>query len=282
MKKTVGEWLAYGEQSLAAVTETPRLDAEILLCEALALTRVQLLSRLPESVDPSRFQALLDRRAAHEPIAYILGEWEFYSLPLYVTPPLLVPRPETEHLVDRVLQFIGNDSASVLDLCTGTGCIAVAVAKHAINTHVTASDISPIAIDVAERNAARHDLLNRMSFDEGDLFDAIASTENRFDVISANPPYVEDGDWDSLDPVIRLYEDPGALRAGADGLDVVRRIAAEAQCHLRDGGLLAVEIGAGQAHATRAIVQEHGYDNIEFQPDLAGIERILLAQKPNQ
>jgi len=279
---TIGEKLAHGERSLANVTETPRLDAEILLCDALSLTRPQLLARLTEAVEAPRFQSLLDRRAAHEPIAYILGEWEFYSLPLYVTPPLLVPRPETEHLVDRVLRFIGNDSCHVLDLCTGTGCAAVAIAKNAPQAHVTATDINPTAIQIAERNAVRHDVRDRISFSQGDLFDPLAAPTASFDIISANPPYVEDGDWDSLAPVIRLYEDPRALKAGADGLDLVRRIAASAQAYLRDGGLLAMEIGAGQAAAARAIVEEHQYDNIEFEPDLAGIERVLLAQKPNR
>ncbi len=277
---TVGEWLAHGEQSLGAVTETPRLDAEILLCESLSFTRPQLLARLSDPAEPESYQALLDRRAAHEPIAYILGEWEFYSLPLFVTPPLLVPRPETEHLVDRVLRFIGNERARVLDLCTGTGCVAISVAKNAPTAHVVASDISPIAIEVAERNAARHEVDDRMSFRQGDLFDVLDQAVEPFDVVCANPPYVEAGEWDALDPVIRLYEDPGALKAGVDGLDFIRRIAASAPVHLREGGLLAMEIGAGQADAARAIVQEHGYQNVEFEPDLAGIERILLAQKP--
>jgi release factor glutamine methyltransferase len=279
---TIGEKLAHGERSLAAVTETPRLDAEILLCESLALTRPQLLARLSEVVEATRYQSLLDRRAAHEPIAYILGEWEFYSLPLYVTPPLLVPRPETEHLVDRALRFIGDDSCRVLDLCTGTGCVAVAIAKNAPHTHVTASDINPTAVQVTERNAVRNDVHDRMSFWEGDLFDPFTTSSEPFDVISANPPYVEDGDWESLDPVIRLYEDPRALKAGVDGLDLVRRLSANAQRYLREGGLLAMEIGDGQAEAARAIVEEHQYDNIEFEPDLAGTKRILLAQKPNK
>lgn len=279
---TIGEWLAHGARALAGVTETPRLDTEILLAEALALTRPQLLARLSETVEASRFQALLDRRAAHEPIAYILGEWEFYSLPLYVRPPLLVPRPETEHLVDRVLQFIGNEDARVLDLCTGTGCVAVSVAKNAPAAHVTAADVNGIAIEVAERNAVRHGVINRIRFAEGDLFSALDEPEGPFDVVCANPPYVEEEDWEKLEPVIRLYEDPGALKAGADGLDVVRRIAGQAQDFLREGGLLALEIGAGQARAARAIVEGYRYDNIEFEPDLAGIERILLAQKPSR
>jgi release factor glutamine methyltransferase len=277
---TIGEWLAHGERALADVTETPRLDAEILLAEALALTRPQLLARLSDEAEATRYQSYLDRRAAHEPIGYILGEWEFFSLALYVQPPLLVPRPETEHLVERVLQFVGNDTATVLDLCTGTGCVAVAIAKNAPSTHVIATDINPIAIETAERNAVRHGVADRVTVQAGDLFDAIEVQP--FDVVCSNPPYVADAEWDDLDPVIRLYEDPGALKAGADGLEFVRRIAAQACDYLRDDGLLALEIGAGQAAPARAIVDTHGYENIEFQPDLAGIERVLLAQKPRR
>ena len=274
---TLGERLANAARVLDHVTETPRLDAEILLAHALGIPRASLLARLRESLEAPEFEALLARRLAHEPIAYILGEWEFFGLQLAVEPPLLVPRPETEHLVEVVLGFAGQQPVRVLDLCTGTGCVAVAVAHNAPEAQVLATDVNPRALAVAKANADRHGVSDRVAFALGDLFAALSHDAPLFDVVCANPPYVEDGAWDSLPPVVRLHEDPVALLAGSDGLDIVRRLASEATAYLRSGGLLAFEIGMGQYESVGEILSENGYEGVEVRNDLAGIERIVSA-----
>jgi release factor glutamine methyltransferase len=277
---TLGERLANAARALENVTETPRLDAEILLAHALGIPRASLLARLRESREAPEFESMLSRRLAHEPIAYILGEWEFFGLQLTVEPPLLVPRPETEHLVEVVLEFAGQRPARVLDLCTGTGCVAVAVAHNAPKAQVLATDVNSHALAVATANAARHGVSDRIVFAQGDLLAALNRDEPQFDVVCANPPYVEDGAWDGLPPVIRLHEDRGALLAGPDGLDIVRRLASEAMAYLRSGGLLAFEIGMGQYEAVCKLLLEDGYEAVGVRNDLAGIERIVSARKP--
>lgn len=280
MPPTLARRLAEAARALADVTETPRLDAELLLAHTLGLTRSQLLARLNTAPDAPGFDALLARRLAREPVAYILGEWEFFSLPLYVEPPLLVPRPETEHLVEAVLSFVGTAPARVLDLCTGTGCVAVAVAHGAPETRVVATDINPQALAVARRNATRHKLLDRIDLYWGDLFEALPEGEPPFDAVCGNPPYVEDAAWQGLMLDIRRYEDPAALLAGPDGLDAIRRIVSGAGARLRPGGLLALELGMGQYGAVEGLLRQHGFADVSPRRDLAGIERIAVARRP--
>jgi len=285
---THAERLAAAAERLFNVTETPRLDAEILLAHALDISRSALLARLRERAEAPAFDEMLERRMASEPIAYILGEWEFFSLRLKVRRPLLVPRPETEHLVEAVLDFIGQDPANVgaesfrthrvLEIGTGTGCVAVVIAHNAPRSKIVATDLSAIALDTAEDNARRHNVTDRITFRSGDLFEAVHVEDSPFDVVCSNPPYVEEGEWEALPPVIRLYEAPTALLAGHDGLDIIQRIVREARPFLKPGGLLAFEIGAGQRDAAQALLQECGYHSISFRPDLAGIPRIAAAQ----
>jgi release factor glutamine methyltransferase len=277
----VAERLASAEAALANVTDTPRLDAEILLAHALGIQRAALLARLHESLPAlPEFEAFLERRLNYEPLAYILGEWEFFSLRFFVEPPLLVPRPETEHVVESVLERIGSGPARVLELCTGTGCIGVSMAHAAPNADITATDANPFALAVARRNAERHGVETRITLCEGDLFLALRGDEGPFDVVCANPPYVEDGAWPELDPVIRLHEDPRALLAGEDGLDIIRRIVAEAPEWTVPGGLLALEIGMGQYEPVRDLLQRNRYGEIRFVRDLAGIQRVAIAGTP--
>ena len=274
------ERLAEAVERLTGVTETPRLDAEILLAHALGISRSALLARLRERAEAPGFDETLQRRMESEPIAYILGEWEFLSLNLIVRPPLLVPRPETEHLVGAVLDFIGQDPADLLEIGTGTGCVAVAIAQNAPGSKIIATDTNPIALDTARENARRYALADRITLRLGDLFDAVDDADPLFDVVCSNPPYVEEDAWETLPRVIRLYEDPAALLAGHDGLDVIRRLVQGAPAFLKPGGLLAFEIGAGQRDAVQELLLECGYQSIRFRPDLAGIPRIAVAQRP--
>lgn len=278
----LGERLDSATRALSEVSESPRTDAEYLLAHALGISRGTLLARLNETVEPAGFDDLLKRRLAHEPVPYILGEWEFFSLELEVRAPMLVPRPETEHLVEVVLEHIGDHPARVLELGTGTGCVAVAIAQNAPNCNVVATDINPDAIALARRNAARHGLESRIELRQGDLFEVIPGNAPPFDVICSNPPYVEEGDYANLSPDIRLFEDPRAFIAGPDGLDLIRRIIDGAPKRLVPGGLLALEMGLGQYAMVRSLLLDAGFDTPGVRRDLAGIERIAYARKPAQ
>jgi len=277
---TSAQRIAQAEELLWPVTDTPRLDAEILLAAALDIARPALLARLHERAQAPEFDDLLGRRLYYEPLAYILGDWEFYSLSIKVSRPLLVPRPETEHLVEAVLDHVQGARARVLDCGTGTGCIAVAVARNASRARVVATDRNPLALEVASENAARHGVAERIEFRAGDLFGALSEGDAPFDVVCANPPYVEEGAWPQLSPTIRMHEDPAALLAGPDGLDVIRRLVGEAQGFLRPGGLLALEIGEKQHGSVGDMLREHGYEDVRFHRDLAGINRIACGVRP--
>ncbi len=275
---THAERLAAAARLLSSISETPRLDAEILLASALGTSRSSLLARMKQRALAPDFDAMIERRAAAEPIAYILGEWEFFSLRIKVRPPLLVPRPETEHLVETVLSYIGKASARVLELGTGTGCVSVAIAYNSPNSRLIATDLSTTALDTAAENSRKHGVADRITLRQGDLFDAIQDDSGPFDVICSNPPYVEEAAWNDLAPVIRMYEDRRALLAGVDGLDVIRRLVHDAPTFLKPTGLLAFEIGMDQWNKTRQLLADRGYRDIRFCPDLSGIERIAIAQ----
>jgi release factor glutamine methyltransferase len=268
--------IAVATKLLERVSETPRLDAELLMAHALGISRAKLLARLIDHIEAPDFDGLVARRLEYEPLAYIFGSWEFYSLEFRVTPPLLVPRPETEHLVEAVLSHIGKSPARILEIGTGTGCVAVSIAKNAPSATVIATDVNPLALDVAAENASRHGVSDRVQPRQGHLFEPVTG-ERAFDVICSNPPYIEDYDWPNLSPVIRLHEDPRALLAGPDGLDVIRQLISGAKAHLKPEGLLAFEIGMGQHTAVRDLLIAAGYHPVNFIKDLAGIERIAVA-----
>lgn len=271
---TVAETLRDAETRLAQTSDSPRLDAELLLAHALGTTRGQLFMRRNDLVESKDFEAYLARRLAGEPVAYILGTWEFFSIELETQAPILVPRPETEHLVEAVLEFIGDGPARVLDLCTGTGCVAIAIAMHAPAAQVDAVDLNQAAVVLARRNVARHGLGNRVRILEGDLSAALPQDEPEYDAVCANPPYVAEGEWKGLSETIRNYEDPHALVSGPEGLDCIRRIVDKAPKHLRAGGLLALEMGQGQAENVQDFLETAGFDSIRIVKDLAGIPRI--------
>ncbi|MCH7910993.1 MAG: peptide chain release factor N(5)-glutamine methyltransferase, partial [Candidatus Hydrogenedentes bacterium] len=269
------------KERLHEFTDTPRLDAELLLAHSLGLKRAALLARLGTCLsDASVFETYIERRRNAEPIAYITGTWEFFSLEFEIEAPVLVPRPETEHLVETVLEHIGNSDARVLDLCTGSGCVAIAIAHNAPKSTLIATDLRASNLALAQRNAVRHELETRIDFRQGDLFHALDDAEEPFDVIASNPPYVEAGAWDGLPRVIRDHEDPAALLAGVDGLDLIRRLIADAPKHLRPGGLLAFEFGMGQYEQVCGLMKACGYAHLRCVRDLAGIERIALGSAP--
>ena len=269
---------------------SPRLDAELLLAHAMNCTRVDLYTGYQQVVEESErqhFRAFVERRTAFEPVAYILGKREFYSLELEVGPEVLIPRPETETLIDRVLEEIradgAADGAAVVDLGTGSGCIAIALANELPTAHVDAVDISPEALEIARRNAARHGFEDRVRFLAGDLFEPFQKDEPRpaFDVVVSNPPYVAPVEYGDLMPDVRDHEPALALveRRDQDGLGYYRIIAREAPEYLRSGGLLAVEVGESQAVSVQMLLQAAGWREMDVAADYAGIERVITARR---
>lgn len=291
---TVRDRIDEAVRLLAETSDTPRADAEFLMAHLLGVPRARLALHFNDVFDAPDYRIFVERRLACEPVPYILGEWEFFSIPLKTRAPVLVPRPETEHLVEVVLEWAGQAQARdrarpvgpagqcaprLLDLCTGTGCVAIALAKNLPNATVVATDIADEALALARENVELHQLSSRIAVRAGDLFDALDANDDPFDAICANPPYVEDGAFPGLSPAIRLYEDPRALVAGADGLDVVRRIVAEAPAHLVLGGLFAMEIGEAQYDAVRELMEYAGFDDVCARNDLAGIRRIASGRR---
>lgn len=260
---------------LATVSESPRLDAELLLAHALGVSRASLLARFRDSGPLGPFNQYMNRRLAHEPVAYILGHREFFSMDFLVRPPVLIPRPETEHLVEAALAYAeeAERPLRILDLCTGSGCVGITLAAHLPKCRVTAVDIAPKAMALARKNAEHVGV--RLRLLQGDLFAALPANEPPFDFITANPPYVETGEWNTLAPDITRYEDKQALLAGVDGLDCVRRIVAAAPGHLTAGGGIALEIGEKQYDAVAALLSGAGFGTIDAACDLAGIRRII-------
>lgn len=259
--------------------DSPRLDCELLLGRALGVDRVKLLvdARRPlEPAELSRFRSLLLRRRSAEPIAYILGAREFHGLAFRVNRHVLIPRPDTETLVEVALARTRSRDmhGRALDLCTGSGCVAVSLAKRRPTWEVTGSDVSAEAIAVARSNALRLGAIWNVAFLVSDLFAAI-SRERRFDLIVANPPYLSPQDLEELSPDIRKHEPELALHGGHDGLELLRRVVVGASRHLAPGGLLAVEVGAGQAQRVAAGLAARGFSDVRVAGDYGGVERVV-------
>ena len=257
--------------------ESPRLDAELIVAHTLKIDRMRVIldaERPLEGAELAQLRDLVKRRRAYEPIAYLRGEREFYGLKFRVDKRVLVPRPDTETLVDAALARSSHLSMSMrqLDLCTGSGCVAIAMARQRPTAQVFASDISKDALAVARDNALRLGAYNTAFF-ESDLFRAFAG--KRFDVITANPPYIASAEIATLMPDVRDHEPKLALDGGEDGLVLVRRIVTDATAHLEPGGLLAVEIGAGEAPATALIFEAGGFVDVRVHRDIARIERVI-------
>jgi len=266
-----------------ARSPSPGLDAELLLARALERPRSWLQAWPEATVDAAtleRFEDWVARRAVGEPVAYILGEAEFWSLTLAVGPDVLIPRPETEGLVEATLAHLQGDSSEaprVLDLGTGSGCIAIALAHERPDARVTATEASPRALAVARRNLEAHGL-TRVELIQGDWLAPV--TDRRFDVIVCNPPYIA-----SDDPHLRAidagFEPIGALDGGLDGLWAIRTITADAPRRLAPGGLLAIEHGWDQAQAVVDLLTQAGLEGVGVRPDAAGIARITMGRMPD-
>jgi release factor glutamine methyltransferase len=253
---------------------TPRLDAELLIGHALGLPRIELYTNFDRPLDEPELaacRALLERRGRREPVAYILGRWGFHGLDLAVDARVLVPRPETEVLVERCLALLdGLDAPRVADVGTGSGAIALAIKAARPDAVVTATDVSPDALTVARANAAALGL--ELDLAEADL---LAGVEGRFALVASNPPYIGEAEVTGLEPEVDEYEPRLATVAGPAGTEVLERLAAAAPAALEPGGWLVVECGAGQAEAVRGLLAAAGAVETFAEPDLAGIDRVV-------
>lgn len=265
-------------------SETPRLDAEVLLAHARRCPRIQLYTQFDEPVSPEQraeMRGLVSRRAAAEPVAYLVGHREFFSLDFLVTPGVFIPRPDTEILVMAALDAAkSRPSPGILELCAGTGCVSISLAKNLPTAQLTAIELHAVPFDVARRNIDRHSVGDRIQLLQGDLF-APLPPGSRFDLIVSNPPYIPTAEMGELAADIRNHEPATALDGGADGLDVIRRIAAAAADFLNPGGWLLLEFDPAQAHAGTELLRETGYADVEIRPDLAGQARVLAGRAPN-
>jgi release factor glutamine methyltransferase len=279
---TLRELLAEAEANLKTGPhpERARLDAETLLLYALRQNRAWLLAHGDdEAPDDAGYLSLVARREAGEPIQYITGSSEFFGLPFSVGPGVLIPRPETEHLVEEVLRLAGSladQDLRIADLGTGSGIIAVALAHALPKAHIAAVDLSRQALLIARENAERNQVAGRIEFFEGDLLGPLAG--RRFSIIASNPPYVPLLDRDSLSVEVREHEPHAALFAGEDGLDIYRRLIPEARDHLLPGGWLVMEIGYGQRDAIEAMLQSNGYAETHFVEDYQRIPRVAAGR----
>ena len=267
--------------------ENPRLETEILLAQALKTNRVGLYLRyddVPADSERTAFRELVKRRAAGEPSAYLTGHKDFYSLDFNVGADVLIPRPETETLALEGVEFLRARAKAesgcvprILDIGTGSGALAVALARNLPAARLTAVDISAPALAVARRNAEKHSVADRIEFRESDLFAAVAPDE-RFDLIVSNPPYVSRAEYDALDKSVKDYEPRIALLAGESGTEIVARIFADAPAHLEPGGRLLVEISPMIAEASLALLGGSPFKQYSVINDYAGLKRVILAE----
>jgi len=260
----------------------PFLEARVLLRRMAGLTDLDIFAYPDRPVEPAvsrRFLRAVDERLSRRPLAHILGEKEFWSIPMTVTPAVLIPRPETELLVEQALARLAAAEPLIIEIGTGSGCVAVALAKELPGARVFATDISRRALRLAEANAARHGARN-IRFLAGDMFGALrdAKLEGRADLIVSNPPYVAAKEWEALAPEVRDHEPRRALVAGPTGLETIRRLASGAGRYLAPGGLVLVEFGAGQAAAVRRLFGPP-WKNRETINDLSGRPRVLAASR---
>jgi len=284
---TIAEAIQKAAKELSAHNvPNARLDAELLLRHTLGKDRAWLLAHMQDRLDDqgqSSFEQSIERRILREPLQYITGTQEFWGLPFSVTPDVLIPRPETEFVVEAALKAVsGLDTPVIVDLCTGSGCIAISLAKELPKARIFATDRSDRAVYMARENARKNGVADRIRFLEGDLFGPLEEMDlrGRIDGIAANPPYVRSGELTTLQPEVRDFEPEMALIAGPEGTEIAERIIHQAPEYLKPGGLLIMEMGIGQAAALRKIIEHtHQFGPIEIVQDLAGIERVITAKR---
>jgi release factor glutamine methyltransferase len=283
---TVGRVVRWAADDFRARgVESPRLEAELLLAHALSIDRLRVIVESERPLEPTelaRYKELIRRRRKGEPIAYIRGQKEFYGRTFQVDSRVLVPRPDTETLVDTALRRAqAKVGGRYLDLCTGSGCVAISLARERPACQVFAVDLSSEALAVARENAIRLGAVSQVAWLCGDLFAALSNLTNvRFDLITANPPYIPRAEIDKLTVDIREFEPSMALLGGDDGLDVTRRIVAEGRAWLRPRGALAVEIDSAQSADVARLFEKEGFVEVTVEKDYGARDRVVCGLAP--
>jgi release factor glutamine methyltransferase len=267
------------------LVDSPRVDAEVLLAHVLGLPRIELYAAFDRPMGPeelAEYRALIKRRLGGEPVAYLTGSRGFWSIDLKTDPRALIPRPETEHVIEAALDFLEDDEveASVIDVGTGTGAIALALADERPNVRVAATEIAPDTAALARENVEALDLGERVRVVQGDLFAGVPDAFFPADLIVSNPPYIADGERDDVMREVHENEPHDALYAGQDGLDVIRRLVPEAGERLRAGGQLIIEIGYKQGEAVRQLFEDAGFEGVEIRKDYADHDRVVVGHRP--
>lgn len=276
----IKEYLRYATDSLkSANIKTPVLEAGVLLCHVLKCDRTYLYShddRVLEKTEENALNHLLEQREGNVPLQYLVGETEFMSLSFVVNPAVLIPRQDTEILVEKCIELVKESNVKVLDMCTGSGCIAVSLAHYCPESRVVGCDVSQDALSIAKVNSERNGVQNRLELRWGDLFEALGG-ERGFNIIVSNPPYIETNVMTELQNEVKNYEPHLALDGGQDGLDFYRRIIALAPDYLINGGYLAFEIGYNQGQSVKGLMQQYFHD-IEVYKDIAGNDRVVIGR----
>jgi release factor glutamine methyltransferase len=259
-----------------------RREAGSLLSFVLKRDRTFLISHTDERLNPEEFQQyrqFVERRSLGEPLQYITGVQDFYGREFHVSPAVLIPRPETELLVEAALPLLKESNSVICDVGTGSGCIAITMLCERLSLRGVALDVSEAALEIARANAYRWEVHDRISFYISDCFDGLTPDETQFDLIVSNPPYVSAAAIPGLQREVKDYEPKIALSPGPDGLSVIRRLILEAPRFLRNAGYLLLEIGFDQGEAIERLVRSSGFQLVELRPDLQGIPRIVILQK---
>ena len=275
--------IKYSKQ-LESLSDTPRLDVEILLQKALGdVDRIYIHMNINKELTEEQyelFKKLIKDRLNGRPIAYIVGNREFMGLDFYVKEGLLIPRPDTEVLVEEIIELCKDkEKVDILDIGTGSGAITVSLAKYIENANLTSFDISDIPLEVGPMNAKANNVDNKIKFMKSDLFSAIEGKNIKFDVIVSNPPYIPKCDMDTLHTQVKDYEPYNALEGGEDGLDFYREITKQSSVYLKENGILAYEVGHDQAIDVSSIMEEYGYSKIYTKKDIQGIDRVVIGFK---
>jgi release factor glutamine methyltransferase len=263
--------------------ESARRDAATILADLIARDSAFLIAHAEDPLtakDVARYRDFVERRAAGEPVQYIIGHQEFFNLDFNVTPDVLIPRPETELLVEKTLDLMPREELqNICDVGTGSGCIAISILHERPQACVTALDISRKALVVAERNAKRHGVLDRLELIVSDCFTELDNAQPKFDLIVSNPPYIEEQSFESLQREVREHEPRGALTSGADGLNMIRHILTNAPAFLVPGGHLLFEIGFNQYGTVSDMIDRATWTPVDIHKDLQGIPRVVVLKK---
>ena len=281
---TIRDIIIKYSQELENISDTPRLDVEILLEKALGnvdslYIRLNLNKELTQEQE-DLFNTFIQDRLKGRPVAYIVGNREFMGLDFYVQEGVLIPRPDTEPLVEELIELCrGKENLNILDIGTGSGAITISLAKYLNTSKVKSFDISDIALEVGKKNAISNEVDDRVEFTKSDLFSSIENKSIQFDVIVSNPPYIPKKDIETLHIQVKDYEPYTALEGGEDGLDFYRSITEQSRMYLKENGILAYEVGHDQAQDVSEIMKSNGYTKIYTKKDLQGIDRVVIGYK---